>query len=249
MWSQFPISETRVGEEGEEGGREGRESKVNPLLVYKSLPIIPDKPVTHSSKSVFALACSEGRGGKRRIGRSQPDSWHVFPILGKFNHLKNIYQALSLIRKTWRRIRRVIVSKLEMSEILMMSEDKPHRRPTDTLPGPQMFRGIFFISPQSSVLSSHNSSVASRPPTKLIMKEEEEMEGRLLQQICQTGVLMQTSSHNRGGTEEYLTSLCFNILTLVPPLHKYLPSSKISKLISSAPGNASGWAVPTLWKC
>lgn len=102
-----------------------------------------------------------------------------------------------------------------------MSEDKPHQRLTDALPGPQTFRGIFFISPQSSVLSSHNSSVASWPPPKLIREEEEEeMEGRILQQICQTGVLMQTSSHNGGGTEEHLTSLCFNILTLVPPLHK-----------------------------
>lgn len=27
----------------------------------------------------------------------------------------------------------------------MMSEDKPHRRPADPLPGPQMFRGIFFL--------------------------------------------------------------------------------------------------------
>lgn len=89
-----------VEEGGTEGGRGGRESEVNPLLVYKSLLIIPDKPVTHSSKSVFALACSKGRDGKRRIGRSQPDSSHVFSILGKFNHLKNIYQALSLIRKT-----------------------------------------------------------------------------------------------------------------------------------------------------
>lgn len=146
MWSQFPISETGVGEGGRKGGRGGRESEVNPLLVYKSLPIIPDKPVTHSSKFVFALACSKGRYGKRHIGCSQPDSRHVFSILGKFNHLKNIYQALSLIRKTWRRIRRVIVSKLEMSEILMMSEDKPHYRPTYPLPGQQMFRR-FFSSP------------------------------------------------------------------------------------------------------